>query len=62
MTPKQRAVYALLSSAWLVFLVSTNGRHHKWWIYAAVVAVAGGSQLAAYLWERRKDNGKTAKP
>ena len=57
MTPKQRAVYAVVSMAWLVFLVSTNGRHARWWLYTVVVVVAGGTQLAAHFWERRKDRG-----
>lgn len=61
LTPKQRAVYVVVSSAWLVFIVSTNGRHVKWWLYLMVVVVASGTHLVAYFWERRKARGRTAK-
>jgi hypothetical protein len=54
MTPKQRTAYAVLLTAWLSFLVSTNGRPAKWWLYPLFVVLAGGSQLGAYLWERRR--------
>ena len=52
-TPRQRVVYGVFLTAWLSFLVATNGRHVEWWPFPAIIVVVAVTQLAMHLWEHR---------